>query len=664
MQNFKTDLAINCDLHTAKEDISTGEAENKLRVISEQEYLGSEILLETITEILQPLDIERGEKMIYQNHTIQPINEVQNWQPIENLQQLIDEKTNELNQLNIKLESEIDRHQFLEQKIGTSEAKMRIVLEAMNDLVMVINTSSDQLESVEIIPTDLSSLSQAEGDIIDRTVERFFHDELANNWLKKVWQALEKQEIIKFDYSLSIQREEVWFSARITPISDNSVLWVARDISDRKQAEAALAESEARLQKLAANIPGAIYTFVQHADGSKQFEYISAACREIQEVTPEQVLNNGNLLEDQIHPNDRDKVQRMKTKSAQRLTPFVCEWRILTQSGKLKWIAANSRPERRDNGDTVWYGTMFDISDRKQAEAALKESEAQVQKKAQQLEITVEQLKRTQSQLVLNEKMASLGQLVAGVAHEINNPTGFIYCNIEPAINYAQSLLELVKLYQQNYSNPAPEIAKQIKAIDLDFIAADFPQLLSSIKEGADRISQIVLSLRNFSRLDEAECKQADIHEGVDNTLLLLQHRLKKMDGFPEIQIIKDYNQLPKIQFYPGQLNQVLMNILGNAIDALEWGNDLSSSQNPQISIRTYRTDTGIAISIADNGPGMTETVVKQVFDPFFTTKPPGKGTGLGLSISYSIVVEKHKGQIKCNSVVGEGTEFLIELPI
>lgn len=299
------------------------------------------------------------------------------------------------------------------------------------------------------------------------------------------------------------------------------------------------------------------------------------------------------------------------------------------------------------------------------------------QEKAQQLEETLQELQATQAQLVQIEKMSSLGQLVAGIAHEINNPVNFIHGNITHASNYAQDLLHLVELYQQHYPQPVAEIAEEIEAIDLEFLCQDLPKLLASMKIGTDRIRQIVLSLRNFSRLDEAEMKAVDIHEGIDNTLLLLRHRLKAKPDHPEIQVIKEYSNLPLVDCYPGQLNQVFMNLLANAIDALEEGllrgqggqTSISAffpdqqSQTPTIRIRTEIKDDVVLVCIADNGIGMTEDVRQKIFDPFFTTKSVGKGTGMGLSISYKIIVEKHQGKIKCISAPGQGTEFIVAIP-
>lgn len=290
--------------------------------------------------------------------------------------------------------------------------------------------------------------------------------------------------------------------------------------------------------------------------------------------------------------------------------------------------------------------------------------------KSQQLEQTLQELQQTQSQLIQQEKMSSLGLLVAGVAHEVNNPISFIYGNIQHASAYSSDLLELVKLYQKHYLYPPSEISKYLENIDFEFLSKDLPQLLSSMKIGADRIVQIVKSLRNFSRLDESEMKPVNIHEGIDSTLLILQSRLKATAHRPAIEIVKNYSNLPLVECYAGQLNQVFMNILANAIDALESYNldrePKAAKANPiAIAITTeYSIPDKIIVRISDNGPGMAENVKKRLFDPFFTTKPLGKGTGLGLSISYKIVVEKHKGTLRCDSTPGLGTEFSIEIPL
>ncbi|MEA5622137.1 PAS domain S-box protein [Nostoc sp. UHCC 0251] len=302
------------------------------------------------------------------------------------------------------------------------------------------------------------------------------------------------------------------------------------------------------------------------------------------------------------------------------------------------------------------------------------------QDKAQQLEAALLELQQTQAQLIQTEKMSSLGQLVAGIAHEINNPVNFIYGNISHAREYIKDLLHLVELYQQSYCPPTPEIHQQIYTIDLDFLKQDLPKILDSMNMGAERIRQIVLSLRNFSRLDEDGTKPVDIHEGIDSALLLLQNRLKAKPGHPEIQVIRDYGNLPQVLCHAGHMNQVFMNLLTNAIDAIEESfvishlslvnnteqrtNDQGQMTFPTIRIRTLIQEDRVIISITDNGPGMTEEVRKRIFDPFFTTKSVGKGTGMGLSISYQIIVKKHGGQIQCISAPGEGAEFAIVIPL
>ncbi|MUG97187.1 HAMP domain-containing protein [Scytonema sp. UIC 10036] len=302
------------------------------------------------------------------------------------------------------------------------------------------------------------------------------------------------------------------------------------------------------------------------------------------------------------------------------------------------------------------------------------ELEVRVQHRTAELSQVLKDLQQTQSQLIQTEKMSSLGQLVAGIAHEINNPVNFIYGNLTHVNSYTLDLLQLINLYQQQYPCSTTTIQTAVEEIDLEFLKQDFPKLLSSMKVGTERIQRIVQSLRNFSRLDEAEFKAVDLHEGIESTLLILQNRLKAQPNFSEIEVIKNYGQLPLVECYPGQLNQVFMNLLSNAIDALEASafnqqlfidRNLQQKINPTICIVTQvLADNAISIHISDNGSGMDETVQAKLFDPFFTTKPVGKGTGLGLSISYQIVVGNHRGKLYCHSTLKQGTEFVIEIPI
>ena len=295
----------------------------------------------------------------------------------------------------------------------------------------------------------------------------------------------------------------------------------------------------------------------------------------------------------------------------------------------------------------------------------------QLQKKLQdqneQLQTALAELRMVQAQLIQKEKMASLAQLVAGIAHEINNPVSFISGNINYAHEYIQSLLNLINLYQKEYPRPSPTIRDLINEIDLEFILSDIHKVVGSMKNGVDRIRTIILALKIFSRLDESDIKTVDLHQGIESTLLFLQHRMDGESQTQTIQIIKDYQKLPLVTCYASQMNQVFYNLLSNAIDALELQSrqPLSTDYIPTLWISTAQTkDETVTIRIKDNGVGIPEAIQPRLFDPFFTTKPVGGGQGLGLLTSYQIVVQKHKGHLSCDSTAGDGAEFLVEIPI
>ncbi|OKH18743.1 sensor histidine kinase [[Limnothrix rosea] IAM M-220] len=301
-----------------------------------------------------------------------------------------------------------------------------------------------------------------------------------------------------------------------------------------------------------------------------------------------------------------------------------------------------------------------EVQQRKEAEIALRESEAEERRKAEALAATIKELKETQIQLIQTEKMSSLGQMVAGLAHEINNPVNFIHNNLVCANGYLKDLIDLSSLYRNIYGDTHPEIRQKIDDIDFDFIQEDAAKLFCSLLNGSERIYNLVVSLRNFSRLDQAEQKNVDIHEGIESTLLILNNRLERLKNtsVPPIQVVKNYGELPLAHCYASQLNQVFMNLLSNAIDALE------EKVDGIITITTKYLDSGyLKVAIADNGCGIPEGIRDSLFDPFFTTKTVGKGTGLGLSISYKIIVEEHNGKLYCESEVGVGTSFTLEIP-
>ncbi|MFN7714375.1 MAG: PAS domain S-box protein [Pseudanabaenaceae cyanobacterium] len=359
---------------------------------------------------------------------------------------------------------------------------------------------------------------------------------------------------------------------------------------------------------------------------------------------------------------------------------------IKTRSGKLGVIVAAhcSGPRQWNEEEIELVESVADqlaiAIDQAELFQSTQRSAASAYAQALQLETALADLQKTQTQLIQTEKMSSLGQLVAGVAHEINNPVNFIHGNLNHAGRSIQDLVDVINLYHKHYPQPDSEIQKYLEEMDFAFLGEDLPKLINSMKIGAERIRQIVLSLRNFSRVDQEGKKPCNVHEGIDNTLLILQNRLKPYGDYTGIEVKRNYGDLPLVYAYAGQLNQVFMNILSNAVDAIEdqlqhdknqpnknSPNSPNGDREPAIitiTTYTYPEQNLVLIEIGDNGPGVPSEIHNRLFDPFFTTKPVGRGTGLGLSISYQIIVEKHHGKLECISEHGHGTIFRIELPI
>lgn len=404
----------------------------------------------------------------------------------------------------------------------------------------------------------------------------------------------------------------------------------------------------------------------------------------LQDYPPEQIP----LLAEKIRMAQTIKIDNIHTTTA--LDESTCQFLQATGIFSLLLLPLETRSGQRGaivcnhyGGSRPWRDSEVELLravvdqlaiaiDQAELYAQTRAAALAAQTQAFHLSEALQDLKQKESQLIQSEKMSSLGQMVAGVAHEINNPVNFIYGNLTYAKEYTQDILELLELYQEIYPIPTPAIQAKAEEIELEFLAEDLPKILSSMEMGADRIRQIVVSLRSFSRLDEAEMKPVNIHDGIDSTLLILQNRLKPKGASGGIELIKEYGKLPKVECYAGQLNQVFMNLIGNAIDALD--------NRPEPRIIKITTEVihpnlqelkgklppleRVRITIRDNGPGIEDKVKNRLFDPFFTTKPVGKGTGLGLSISYKIVVEQHQGEIICYQDTDNFTAFEVSIPI
>ncbi len=442
-----------------------------------------------------------------------------------------------------------------------------------------------------------------------------------------------------------------------------AAVFVGLDISDRQKMEEALRQSEERYRTLTQNFPNGLVLLFD-----RNLRYTLAEGKELEQLDLDRCLIEGYRV-DEVFSKELTEVFEADYRAA---LAGNCTQREIEYADRIYQVY--TLPLANEDGE-VFAGMMMtqNITDRKEAMQALQQSEERFRQQAFELEQTLQKLNSATTQLIQKHKVSSLGQLVASVAHEINNPINFISGNISHAVNYTEDLLRLVDTYQQYYPEPVEEIEEEMEGMGFEFLKKDLPKLLDSMTGGSERIREVVRSLRLFSRVDETQMKAVDLHEGLDSALLILQNRLQAKGGRGGISAIKQYGKLPKVHCYAGELNQVFMHLLTNALDALEERYELrksgkqanSDDSEPTVWIKTgVRDDNYVAISIVDNGPGMSEDVSRCIFDPLFSTKPPEKGTGLGLSISRDIVVDKHGGKLYCKSKPSGGAEFVVEIPI
>ncbi len=629
---------------------------------------------------------DNGEPLYYEG-TVEDITDLKRAEEAlqranEELESRVEERTAALKDTNHRLRIEITERQRIESALRTSEAELRALFAAMPDVIAVFDADGRYRK---IVSTNSELSYNPTAERIGKTVYDVLPPDQAALFIIHIQRSLNTQRTVNLEYGLPVGKadspdsvpQEAWFSASVSPLPNNCVLWVARDITERKLAEQRLSQAEEKYRSIFENAAEGIF---QTTPDGRCLSANPALVQMYGYASPDEFIEYvPDISSLYVEPEHRTAlVHQLETSDV--VSQF--ETRVYRKDGSIIWTSENVRVVRDADGTALYYeGTVQDITQRKYAEEALRESEAKEREKSNQLEKALRDLQQTQSQLVQSEKMSSLGQLMAGVAHEINNPVNFIYGNLAYARNYARDMLRLIQIYQRYYPDPMPELQREIEDIDLGFLMEDLPKLLGSMRLGAERIREIVRSLRSFSRHDEAELKLVDMHDGLDSTLRILHHRLKADGGKPEIQVIKDYGQLERVKCFAGQLNQVFMNILSNAIDALR-EQELAQESVAQpvgaadevpsaravsyIRITTRMSDEGdrAIIHIADNGPGIPQDVQQRIFDPFFTTKDIGKGTGLGLSISHQIVVERHLGNLYCHSAPDDGTEFVIEVPV
>ncbi|MDB9312194.1 PAS domain S-box protein [Spirulina sp. CS-785/01] len=450
-----------------------------------------------------------------------------------------------------------------------------------------------------------------------------------------------------------------WLETNKIPLHDETnqvigILGTFIDITPRKTIENALVESEERFRVVCEQTGQLIYDFDVAAERITWAGAITKitgyAVEEFQESTLQE-------WEDHIHPEDRTHALELLEQAMANCCNYRVEYRWRQKGGDYIFVEDNGTFLTNEAGEAYrMLGTMTNISDRKQAETA-------IQQKTQELQNALQKLQSAQLQIVQNEKMASLGNLVAGVAHEINNPLGFLNGSLYNIREQIEDVLNHLQLYQSHYPQPAPALQENAEDIDLEFIQEDLPTVLPAMEKATNRIKAISNSLRTFSRADTDYQVRANLHDGLDSTLLILKYRLKAKEERPAIEIIRNYGDLPEILCFPGQLNQVFMNLLANAVDMFdEMAQDIPLD-SPTITLSTAIVEDQVQIQIADNGKGMTEEMQQQVFNPLFTTKAVGEGTGLGLAIARQIVENKHGGHLSVASILNQGTTFTVRFP-